>query len=184
MILLTFLGLGRYVDIIYRYKDKELTSKYIQEALINFFNIDRVIIYATPEVKEHDNLKNFLRILNEKKINYDIIEIPNVEKEDDLWVLFKKIFESVPENEEIILDITHSFRSLPFLGFLILLFLKEVKNIKINGVYYGAFEMSKKLGYALIIDLSKAIDLANWVYATKNLKKYGKADDFNELVGK
>ncbi|WP_423792976.1 TIGR02221 family CRISPR-associated protein [Methanocaldococcus indicus] len=182
MILLTFLGTGNYQETTYKIDDKEYRTPFIQEVLVKHFKIDEVIVYATPEVKEHKNLNELKNLLNNLNVRINVVDIPNVEEEKDLWTLFKNIYESVPKEKEIILDITHSLRYLPFLGFLILLFLKETKNIKISGVYYGAYEVSRKLGYSPIIEVTKAIELSNWIFATKSLKEYGKADEFKNLI--
>ncbi|WP_456373293.1 TIGR02221 family CRISPR-associated protein [Methanocaldococcus sp.] len=178
MTLLTFLGTGNYDEVKYYYGDKTnyFKSKFIQEALMNIFNENKMIVFVTPQAIVNKNFEELL----EKFPNLKAVEIPVPKSEEEFWKLFEIIIESVGEGEEIIFDITHSFRSIPFIGFLIALFLKEVKNVKIKGVYYGAYEPNKE--YAPIIDLTPMINLAEWIYAVKDLKKYGRSDSIKELL--
>ena len=85
--------------------------------------------------------------------------------------------ESINSNDEIILDITHSFRSLPLFTTSILNYLKEVKNknIKISKVLYGMLDaMSEFNNIAPIIDISSSIEINEWSKAAHAFKEYGK----------
>ena len=117
MTLLTFLGTGDYKEAKYYYEDKTnyFQSKFIQEALMNIFNEDKMVVFVTPQAIVHKNFEELL----EKFPNLKSVEIPVPKSEEEFWKLFEIIIESVDEGEEIIFDITHSFRSIPFIGFLI-----------------------------------------------------------------
>ncbi|WP_456416594.1 CRISPR-associated DxTHG motif protein [Methanocaldococcus sp.] len=120
MTLLTFLGTGNYDEVKYYYGDKTnyfkyFKSKFIQEALMNIFNENKMIVFVTPQAIVNKNFEELL----EKFPNLKAVEIPVPKSEEEFWKLFEIIIESVGEGEEIIFDITHSFRSIPFIGFLI-----------------------------------------------------------------
>lgn len=79
--------------------------------------------------------------------------------------------------DELIVDVTHSFRSLPITIMNLLLYLKNVssKNIKLSHIYYGMIEMSKEYGYAPIVDLKKILKLNDWIVGAMAFKRYGNA---------
>ena len=77
---------------------------------------------------------------------------------------------------EVILDITHSFRSTAFWMFLVMTYLTDVSNkkIKIIEVTYGMFEAKKgKSDPSPIILLSSFLEILNWIKGASELKQYG-----------
>ncbi|AEH24483.1 TIGR02221 family CRISPR-associated protein [Pyrococcus yayanosii] len=170
MKLLSFIGSSEYKETIYFYEDKTVRTEYIQEALTKIFQPSEVIIFATKEAYKKHGEK-----LRERIENVQFVEIETPKTQEDIWSLFEKIVDSVDYNDEIILDITHAFRHIPFMSFPIILYLQEVKNVKIVGIYYGAFEAKTEKG-APIFDLSGILDLADWLYGVRDLKKYGRGE--------
>lgn len=61
--------------------------------------------------------------------------VQEVKTEEDLWDIFQKTINSIDENCEIILDITHSLRNIPIQILVALNCLKLFKNIKLSGIY-------------------------------------------------
>lgn len=86
--------------------------------------------------------------------------------------------------DEIVVDITHSFRSLPIVVMNLLLYLTTVSNKKpvISHIYYGMMEMIKELGYTPIVDLIKIQELNKWIVGASAFKNYGNAYQIAELL--
>lgn len=87
--------------------------------------------------------------------------------------------------DELIVDITHAFRSLPLLIMNLLVYLKNVssKNIKISHIYYGMNEVSGEMGdVSPIVDLNTLLELQDWIIGAFNLKTYGNAYKIVELL--
>jgi len=57
-----------------------------------------------------------------------------------LWKIFDGINSVIDEGDDIIFDVTHSFRSLPVLTLIALNYVKFLKNVNINKIDYGAME--------------------------------------------
>lgn len=77
---------------------------------------------------------------------------------------------------EVILDITHSFRSTAFWMFLVMTYLTDVSNkkIKIIEVTYGMFEAKKEESDpSPIILLNSFLEILNWIKGASELKQYG-----------
>ncbi|MHB1644884.1 MAG: TIGR02221 family CRISPR-associated protein [bacterium] len=106
----------------------------------------------------------------------------------ELWNNFKKFLEIANftnNNDEIYLDITHSFRSLAIMSFIMVQFIEQIKNldIKVEGIYYGMFEYSKENdGITPVIDLKMFYILSLWIRAINNFKHYGNGGMIYELI--
>jgi len=210
--LLTFLGTTDYVYVNYTLDERKVESvRFVQHALAKILcedwtEKDKIIVFLTQEAKEKnwkDNyykadsgeglrgLKNELESLN-IKVKIEQVDIPEGKNEKELWELFQKILEKIDKEDEIYLDITHSFRSLPLLIVIALNYSVNIKNAKINGIYYGAIEvlgplqkvkdMDKNKRNAPIFDLTPFVTLFDWTIATKRFIDTGNASLLEELT--
>lgn len=118
----TFLGLGTYQDTTYIKHDGKRTyqTDLFPFAVAELYEPERIIAFTTPKVMEHkkDDLDKLGRKLGEK---FTTVNIPNGDSTEELWDIFTKCVaeDVVKENDEIILDITHAFRSIPLLIFIV-----------------------------------------------------------------
>lgn len=139
---------GVYENCIYTWEEeKSFETEYIQEAIANIFcdnwnESDKVIILTTDKSKElHWDKDNTLKDrLSKKKFQLENRMIPFGGTPDEQWRLFEIIFNSLDQYDEVIVDITHSFRTIPMFLMIILNYAKLLKNIKVHGIYYGAYE--------------------------------------------
>ncbi len=210
-LLLSFLGTGNYLECNYNLNEKRVERvKYIQEALARIFceewtEEDKIVIFVTEESRkkhwndnENTNKQEEFQKLKEKlnfldlKCEIKTVLIPVGKNEDELWEIFEKMFESISSEDEIILDITHAFRFIPFLMLIVLNYAIVIKNISISGIYYGAFEaigaynevkeLSVEKRNAPVFDLSPFIDLLDWTLITQNFLKFGELKDVNRFL--
>lgn len=103
----------------------------------------------------------------------------------DNFFKFLSIGDFINSADEIYLDITHSFRSLALMSFVMIEFLKLIreKDVKIKGIYYGMFEYrSENNGIAPVVDLKMFYDLIQWMIAINELKKYGNGNNIAKLL--
>ena len=99
---------------------------------------------------------------------------------------------NLKDEEEIIVDITHSFRSLPMLLITLLNFAKQVKRIKVTGIYYAAFESLGTMSEIAkiqpedrivpILNLTSFSQLQDWTNATYDFINYGNVKRFRTLI--
>ena len=180
MKLFTFLGMNDYVETVYRFREQVYTAKFFLSVLIQELQPDEIYVFMTEGAKGKnkalllDELKRYG--VDEKKVH--AVSIPDGQTEEDLWNIFSILADHVHENDSIVLDITHGFRTLPLIGTISLQYLKFVKNIHIAGVYYGAYEARKREGVnGQEIDVAPTFDLTPFVY---HLPEWQRAA--NELV--
>lgn len=127
--------------------------------------------------EELKQLSNYNFKITEKVIN----EGKNIE---EIWEIFKCMMQQIYEGDEVIFDITHSFRSIPMLALVVLNYAKVVKNINIIGIYYGAYEAKDEEGVAPVFDLKEFDRLLEWAYAVNSFVKFGDSRQILELVNR
>ncbi|MCX7880665.1 MAG: TIGR02221 family CRISPR-associated protein [Ignavibacteria bacterium] len=180
---LSFLGKGNYEVATYSFANQKETTSLFPFAFCKFFQIERLYLVMTDESKQ----KNFnnLKILFENDGNsceiYEVL-IPFGRNELELWNIFNSIANVLPENSEIYFDITHSFRSLPFIAIAICNYLSIVKNINISKVVYGAYD-ARDGDIAPVFDLTPFLELIRWSNAVNQFIKFGNSKELRNLVG-
>ncbi len=95
--------------------------------------------------------------------------------------LLQAMTTEVKTGDRVSLDITHSFRHLPMLALLSALHLREARQVTVEGLYYGAFEM-KHEGIAPVMNLAGLLRIADWVGALKTFDKDGDYGAFADLM--
>ncbi|GAB4343889.1 MAG: hypothetical protein OHK0038_24020 [Flammeovirgaceae bacterium] len=217
-VLITFLGTNDYIPSNYYFGNKKIeNTKFIQEAVIRIFcdewnEGDKVFIFLTKDAERinwEDNefknqegnkvlkegLRKKLLLLKDEGFKVDIQAIKNIPDglvEDDIWKIFDVVFNQLEKEDEVIFDITHGFRSIPMLAFALLNYAKFAKEIKIKGIYYGAFEvlgpaynvkqMPQEQRNAPIVDLTSFSTLEDWTTGIHDFINLGTAKKMLELT--
>ena len=167
---LSFLGLGPpdgYKETTYIKHDGSGKCKthLFPEAVTNLYEPKQTVVFVTPLVRKND--KGYLEYLRMRLgSQFCPTDIPNGNSPTELWKIFNVCEKAVDEGDEIILDITHAFRSLPLLTFTVSVYLRQVKQVKLKRVIYGAFEAQDKVrNETPIFDLTPFIALLDWTNA-------------------
>ena len=209
---LSFLGTNNYKACVYYKGEKPSLQerspvRFVQEATIGRFCKewglgDRVIIFTTCEAYRRnwldaghkevpagsdaslEGLKTRIAGLNlPSGLSVQNILIPDGSSETEIWEIFRIVFDSIREGDEVVFDITHAFRSIPMLATVILSYARVLKQITIAGIYYGAFEVlgnprdvdhipvTERL--VPILDLTPIGDLLEWTVAVDRFVSSG-----------
>lgn len=173
MQLLTFLGVFKLETTEFIWKNQPLTkSPYVVEALLKFNNIEKITVFLTPQAEQYENWQKLKETLsNLTNVSVEAVQINSGQSEEDFWHLFDAVVNSVKSESEIIFDITHAFRSIPFLAFLATAFLQKAKAVTVKSIYYAAFERNQP--QTPIIDLTPALELLDWLTATNRFVETG-----------
>ncbi len=152
--------LGKYPkETLYLHAGETYAGQVFGEALRQFVEFDEMLVFTTTEAEQ--TTWPALAALADPRIR----RVPIVIGEDarELWALFTVLTEQVQPGDTVIFDITHGLRSIPFLIFLAAAYLKEARDVTIEAIYYGAYELGQP---APVIDLSEFIALLDWITAT------------------
>lgn len=171
---LTVLGNGKNLNCKYTLNENEeehvVDTCFIQEALVKvkcreFKKGDKMVIFLTEDARNKNwESENGLKKRLED-LNIEIIEkyIKDGSNEEEIFEVFKVMFDSIEDNDEIILDITNAFRYLPMLSLAVIQFSKKYKrNISVNSIYYGKFQGEGEI--APIINITDLYRILNYQY--------------------
>jgi len=205
-VFLSFLGTTKYIEAYYELgKKRSHLTPFVQEALVNLICMnwnekDRLVFFLTREAQEKNwkdggNFSEGLKTRLERLgILAKICPVPFAEgySEEEIMQNFLTVVEQLQEEDEIVFDITHSFRSLPMLNLVALNYVRVLKRIRIQGIYYGAFEVlgnprevekiPPERRIAPVFDLTPYVFLLDWSFAVEEFVRYGLAERLYELV--
>ena len=170
------------------------TQKSIWEAVFEEFGGEEQTILDIYEAKENNNLDKFIPQIEaviDKRLGTNgskCFIIKYGKDENELWGIFDKFLQiatHLEPNDEIHLDITHSFRSLSLMSFIMSEFISNAsgRELNIQGVYYGMLEYSgENNGITPIVNLAMFFKLLRWSKAIRELKTYGNAKEILTLL--
>ena len=160
---------------------------YSQYCIKNGKEIDETYVKNLRDIERKSDKNTPIEDLNINKFNEEFgnsvkgIVIKYGLNREEIFENFNSIIQLEEEfndkdEYEVILDITHSFRSTAFWMFLVMTYLTDVsnKNIKIIEVTYGMHEITRKNDDSSpIILLNSFLEILNWIKGASELKQYG-----------
>lgn len=187
---LSVLGNTDYHESIYSYEGKEVKTNFIQEAIAEIKmkelkSDDKIIIFLTKGARKQNwenGLKDILISKYDKRQIIDM-DIPEGKTEEELWTIFEIIYDSLENDDKVIFDITNGFRSIPMHAMAVLNYAKVLKNISIEGIYYGAF-LKERSEYTPIFNLKVYFEIMEWSSAAESFIKYGNSKHIYDLYNK
>lgn len=212
-IFLSFLGAVKYLPTCYYFQDdrENLSPEvyYVQELILRRHNASKAFLFVTGEALTN-NYENRIDVENKQPIllkgegvasilekltqdsllgDYEYKNIPNGNSQAEMWEIFKTVYDTFEEYDEVVVDVTFGFRSLPMLMIVLLNYAKALKNIEIKAIYYGNYEAGRQEKEALIklatteeekqkaekrsveapiLDLITFAELQAWTYAAQS----------------
>lgn len=204
---LSFLGTGNYEPCKYEYEGQQSSNThYFQYALLELLEKSDqrptdVMIFLTQEAKNKnwDNgpagspgLASELEALRlTMHFNLQAVDILDMNNEASLWESFRKMFDLLEAGDQVVFDITHSFRFQPMLALLVLHFARVVKQVQVAGIYYGSYESRKDVPneathetekVAPVLDLTPFADFQEWINNVDIFLKTGRSQPLAEWV--
>lgn len=104
------------------------------------------------------------------KVTTQCILIPYARDSSEQAEILTSLANAVESNGNIVLDVTHGLRHLSMLALIAARYLKHVRHVNIQDVYYGAFELGGK-----VINLKGMLQMLDWVEA---LAVYDRSGDY------
>lgn len=127
----------------------------------------------TNKIENYESLHYRLTQLN-LPFDCQSINIPDGKNDKEIWEIFNVLFKLIEDNDELYLELTHSFRYLPMLLLVFGNYVKFLKSAKIKHISYGNYEArNKEKNIAPIIDLLPISALQDWTFASANYLENG-----------
>ncbi|MBI4612627.1 MAG: TIGR02221 family CRISPR-associated protein [Planctomycetes bacterium] len=183
----TSVGRGKYKETCYHLPDKKdrapIKSEYAAVAAARLMDLAgaRAILLLTEDAdREHGEPVE--RGLSEAGLGpVDRVRVPLGGTEDEIWGIFQTIADRIPAGSSVYLEITNAFRHLPVVFLSTLAYLQALQDVRLGGIYYGAYE-AKVNDLAPILDLSRLAELGRWSQATALFRQSGDGRALGKLV--
>ncbi len=168
---LAFLGLG---DFPTRYGAPDGPETWCAPLyLAQAHELETLHLFLTPEVRGQREAR--LRADLPKACALHIHDIPWGRDEAEAWAVFDAVASCVADQPgEILLDITHGFRHVPLLGAVAAHYIAQLEGRGVARVTYAALDMSRKYGYAPVLDLAPLLQLFDWSSAATLFARTGR----------
>ncbi|MBE9186341.1 TIGR02221 family CRISPR-associated protein [Microcoleus sp. LEGE 07076] len=192
MKIISFLGLSNYEETTYisPIGSEKVTTPFFQEALVEFYHPETLYVLLTKTVEtsiprgaSESNWEALHKRLNGKVSLRPIKNIPERNSPEDVWSIFQQVTNCLQDGDSVIFDITHSFRSVPVVALIAVSYLRVVRQVKIEGLLYGAFEAkNKETNETPTFDLLPIVSLLEWTTATDQFIKTGNGEALASLL--
>lgn len=211
--IISFLGSGNYQETKYGFKDSKgenviVETRFVQEAISSLVEKDAILYIGLTEGEKGSRKTNWesgnktrfnsktckdeivyekglKEVLRGKEIPFKEMSIKDGKNDTEIWANFQTIFDELKDEDEIYVDVTHSFRSIPIIIMAILNYAKFIKNIDVKGIYYGAFEAREEPEYiAPILDLSLFNDITDWTIGAEKFISTGNSRGLVKEINK
>lgn len=189
---ISFLGFANYQETTYinPHSGKGFATRFFQEALVEFYKPETLYVLLTKTVETaiprgatETNWNVLQRLLADKVNLQPIYNVPEENNTDDIWKLFEILTNCLQPNDRVVFDITHGFRSLPVLALIAVSYLRVVRNVKIEGLVYGAWEArNKETNESPTFDLMPIVSLLEWTTSTDQFIKTGNGQALASLL--
>lgn len=175
--MITFLGMSSS-QTLYQHRSQVYEGYVFPQVLRQFETFDQMLVCLTAGARQ----KTWHLLENLQDDRIIPIDIPDGRNEAEIWTTFQKVIQHINQDDQVIFDITHGLRSLPFQVFLFAAYLKAAKNAAIEAIYYGAFDLKNEQGIAPVIDLTSFVTLLDWLIATDRFTKSGNGEALADLI--
>lgn len=195
-VFLSFLGLGTYnrESRTYGYSPavymldgrRSIRTEFVQVAELGLLEakiFDKILIVATQKSYDANFNKmkaQLTKIGGEKASPLIISEDMSAQGQ---WEWFEQILIQVGFGDELTIDLTHGYRSIPIVFSAAINFLQKAKHIKLHAVYYGAYDMRDERGVAPIFDMKDFYFINEWSEAVSRLVEDADARKMAHVAG-
>ena len=189
---ISFLGFSNYSETKYLNPlgSGECTTPFFQEALVKFYQPETLYVLLTKTVETcsprgatEPNWVVLKRRLEGQVNLQPVYNVPEAHSNADIWQLFEMLTNCLQEGDRVLFDITHGLRSLPVLALIAISYLRVVRNVKIEGLIYGAFEAkNNETNETPTFDLLPIVSLLEWTTATDQFTKTGNGQALASLL--
>jgi CRISPR-associated Csx2 family protein len=130
---------------------------------------DNVIALCTQEVMD-ERVAGIESDFAKLGIDLNPLEVPNGKDEEELKDIVRILLQAIPDECDLTLDITHGFRSSPFVFSVAAQYLSFLRpSVTIEGLYYGMLGKTEpdSAPRTPLVDMSIFLELMDWVYAVR-----------------
>ena len=188
-LLVSFVGTTVYKEYSYKFGDNDtIKSKICGVAIAENkkkslgLSNGVILFVCTKEsyAMHHETIRAYLKELNFVSDQYDFL----IFDQNDYKSLFSSLFERLKNLDftKLFIDITNTFRSIPFFLYPEFLFYKEQFNVEMATYYAHPKGDIKKNGYFSVDAINASTEIIEWLFVTRIFIQKGDGNDFARLM--
>ena len=183
---LSFLGTGNYQPCQYRFGERMSPEVVYVQTAINLFAAPRceeAVVFCTTDAKAKHAEGLVAEFARNGLPAPRLVDIPEGSSEEQLWRIFRIVRDIVGDGDEIMFDVTHSFRSLPVVMTVLLRYLSVAKGVTLGQCLYGAWDArNTESNVAPVFDLTPFFALDDWTHAILDFERSGDPSEMKRLA--
>ncbi len=170
-------GTSEYGTVTYELGERTFRTALSPVALANLCEIDAALVVRTPAAGERND-ERLREGFSAAGVDHEFVDIELITDSSDIDSVLQTIVEELRSDrfdaESIVLDISHSFRSLPIVFLLSLMQFEALEeNTTLETIYYSRFAGSRERDTASVIDLTHLRTLLEWYDAFETARRTG-----------
>lgn len=148
-----------------------------------FFHPDKLLLIVTEDARSHKNYERIEKAFGER---LQPVMVPLGKNEDELWQIFELVADAVPSDSRVILDVTHALRSLPFVVFGVINYLRLTKGVALERIVYGAYDVRDNSAGDVpsvpVFDLTMMMELQEWMLGVEDFQNRCEGERLAKLL--
>jgi CRISPR-associated DxTHG motif protein len=183
MKVLSFLGTGNYSPTLYTHDGRACTTSFFPVAACELLAPQDLILALTKGARERWWTELSTELAQRYPgIRLSEVAIPDGGTQEEIWGIFDILVGQFSPGDEVIIDITHGFRSLPALALIAAVYLRAARGVRVQRLVYGAYEARGDDKRTPVFDLTPFLDLLDWAAAADLLRRTGNAEPLGDLL--
>lgn len=193
-VLVGSIGTSDYDTVTYELEGKSVDTEVSPAALVELINghpdfefeISAALIVRTEEAGA-ENDPRLERTFKDANIDYELVDIDFVESTVGINSILRTTSEQLRsdrfDEKSVVLDISHSFRTLPIVFLLSLMQLRALEeDLTLEKIYYSRFAGSRDRDRAPVIDLTYLRTMMDWFHAFESAHRTGTIREIQLLL--
>jgi len=158
-------GKGSYDSTHYMIEGHPIETTFSFLAITSHYKPDEIYLVGT---------KNSIWNKIPDDFTYTRVLIENGINEKEHWSIFKVLTSLALDNSQVIFDLTHGFRSLPFICLLSIIYYRAIHpTVVFKNIVYGMHDARNDQNQTPTVDLVDFIKIIDWLYAAKLFTDFG-----------
>jgi len=200
----------------YRFEDGSVrVNAFFGLALADHIKADRLILagtagsmwdyfFTSQDATEDESLIEFIDAVKDQRVTQEMLKaeeyrlsqklersvtmllIPYARDEAEQATILQSLASVVTEQEKVVIDVTHGYRHLPMLALVAARYLSHVRQVQVEELYYGAFEMRSTNANGVevvpVLKLGSMLRMLDWVEALAVYDRSGDYGVFSPLL--
>ncbi|MFC7043723.1 TM1812 family CRISPR-associated protein [Halonotius sp. GCM10025705] len=165
-LLIGSIGTSNYDEVVYELDGEKAKADVSPTALTKLCDIGQALIFRTPEAGEKNDHR-LSEAFSAAGVDFELIDIGLIEEQEDVNKILQRIVDTTRSSrfreDSIILDISHSFRSIPIVFLLSVMQLTSLyENAALKKIYYSRFAGSSDHESSPVIDMTYLRTMIEW----------------------